>query len=764
MRVKPVLLVGGIFAAAALTAVFVIRELPREGQVSPLPPAPVPATLASETPADAPPTPADGAVQVRVTAGGEPLAGAEVALYRASPGDGPGWRRGARAPTGASGLAQLPARPGAYLVAARGPGLAAGHAQVVHGARMPGRVELELAPPSRLEGRATRRPSGEPVEARILLAPVEALALGLADAPPEETVVAIADASGVFRLDGIAAGLWAVTADGPGLHRVIVPRVAVPRAAPLALALDPLAALAGEVLDAAGRPAVGAEVTALSRDHAATARADGAGRFAVWLPGGEYQVLASLGGRAAALAAPVSVAPGATAQGHVLRLGPAAVLAGATTLDGRPAAGAALAVTRHETGGVAARAIAGADGRFEVHLAPGAYDVVASLPGATPARAFALTAAAGQRFPVALGLTPAGAVEGTVTDAAGQPLAGARVRLLSRGDGLAAVAPLETRTDFDGRWRLDGVEVGRAEVAAEEAGLALGDARVIRVERGPATRVDLALPPAGGLAGKATAPGGRAAAPLGTLITIVPLRARPGAAQVARARADASGNWGVTVPAGEYRVYAAPAEAALPDLRASPVFARVEAGRTTRLDLQALAAEPSDGLSILVLEPGGAPSAGAAVTLGRPDDPKAALAAAAGEDGRVWLGRDLGLAGRSVTVRAHNGGRSAAYTGTFPSEGIVTVTLAPGGAISGVVAGGGRPVRGFTLEVASQPSREGWRTLDVHRFTGDRFALGDLPAEPLRIVVVSDDGRRGDARVEVGAGESRALEIALGGR
>lgn len=764
MRVKPVLLLGGIFAAAAIAATFVVRQLPREGELSPLPPAPAPATLAAESPADAPAAPADGAVEVRVTAGGEPLDGAEVALYRVVPGDPLGWRRGARATT-AGGVARLPAVPGAYLVAARGPGLATGHAEVVHGARAHGRVELELAPPAVLAGRATRRDGGAPVAgARILLAPAAALGLGAPAAPPEETVVARAGGDGAFRAAGLAPGLWSLTVEGTGLHPVSLPRVAVPRAAPLAIALDAVGALAGEVRDADGRPVAGAEVVALSRDHAASTRSGADGRFAVATPAGEYQVLARLGDRAAALPAPAAIAPGATARGLVLRLGPAAILAGAATRDGRPAAGAAVTVTRHETGGVAARAVTGAGGAFEVAVAPGAYDVVAALPGTTPARASGITAAAGQRFPLALALAPAGALVGAVTDTSGKPLAGARVRVLSRGDGLAGVAPLETRTDFEGAWRIDGVEAGRAEVAAEEAGLPLGDARAVRVVGGQENRVDLALPPAGALVGKVKAASGRGPAPLGTVVTVVPMRARPGAAQQARALADASGNWTVRVPAGEYRAYAAPAEAALPDLRAAPVFARVEPARATRLDLTALAAEPGDGLSILVLEPGGAPSAGAAVTLGRPDDARAALAAAAGEDGRVWLGRDLGLAGRPVTVRAHNGGRSGVYSGTFPAEGTVTVTLLPGAAIEGVVRAQGRPVKGFTLEVASQPSREGWRTLDVHRFTGDRFALGDLPAEPLRLSVVADDGRRGDARVEVAAGESRAVEISLAGR
>jgi hypothetical protein len=51
--------------------------------------------------------------------------------------------------------------------------------------------------------------------------------------------------------------------------------------------------------------------------------------------------------------------------------------------------------------------------------------------------------------------------------------------------------------------------------------------------------------------------------------------------------------------------------------------------------------------------------------------------------------------------------------------------------------------------------------VDVHRFAGDRFELGDLPAEPLRLVARTDDGRRGEAELSVGPGEVRTVEIAL---
>jgi len=112
-------------------------------------------------------------------------------------------------------------------------------------------------------------------------------------------------------------------------------------------------------------------------------------------------------------------------------------------------------------------------------------------------------------------------------------------------------------------------------------------------------------------------------------------------------------------------------------------------------------------------------------------------------------------------VRARNGGRIGTWEGTLPADGTVTVRLAAAGAVQGRVRADGPAVAGFTLEVASRPAAGAWRTLDVHRFAGDRFALGDLPAEPVRIVVRAEDGRRGEAEVRLGAGETVPVEIAV---
>jgi hypothetical protein len=762
VRVRNLSVILAIFGAAAAAAAFVVSQFPREGQLSPPRPGAVAPAPAETSPALVPPaTATDGVVEVRVAAGPEPLAGAEVRLYSAPDAAGAPWRRAGEGRTDRAGAARIPARPGAYLAAARAPGLAPGRAEVV--ARPAGdgatRVDVVLAPPATLLGRATGPGGGPVAEARVRLLPLVTRWPGFAppSSPPEEIAEVRTDAAGAFRVEGLSQGSYALALDAPGRHPVLLPRVAVPGDV-LAIAVEPLGAIEGTVLLPDGRPAAGAAVRAASADHGAAAVAGADGTFRLAAPAGRYGLLATLGDRGGAGEAQIAVAAGATARAGTVRLGPAAAVEGTVTgSSGAPAAAAEVALLVHDTREVAARASAGGDGRFALGpLAPGAYDLRAAAPGASPARLFGVTVGPGGRFVARIALPGTGAVAGTVRDAAGRPLAGILVRAQGRGDGLLPEGPAEARTDFEGRFRLDALEVGRAEIVARHDQVTIGVSRAVRVAEGQTAAVDLVLPGTGVLAGRVSA-GGRAP-PAGATVVAVAMRAGPGTLQIARAAADASGNFSLPLPAGEYRVHAAPGAAASTDLRVSPAFARVEPDRTARLDLALAAAAREPGVEILVLEPGGAPSPGATVTLARPDDGRVALAASAGEDGRVAVDARMGISGRPVTIRARNGGRAGSTTLALPEAGTVAVQLSPGGAVEGVVRGARA---GFTLEVSSQPGAGGWRTLDVHRFAGDRFALGDLPPEPLRLLVRSDDGRRGAAELRVAPGETRAVEIAL---
>jgi hypothetical protein len=229
---------------------------------------------------------------------------------------------------------------------------------------------------------------------------------------------------------------------------------------------------------------------------------------------------------------------------------------------------------------------------------------------------------------------------------------------------------------------------------------------------------------------------------------------------VARAAVDRGGAYRLSLPAGQYRVHAAPAAAARLDLRATPAFTAVAAGRTSRLDLTVAPASAEEGVTLAIQEPGGAPSAGASVTVSRAGEERVAFAAAADDAGRLVIARAMGMSGQPVTVRARNGGRTGAFTGPLPETGEVAVRLEPGGAVEGTVAGGGR-VGGFTLEVEAEPVPGGWRTLEVVRFPGDRFDVGDLPPEPVRLIARTADGRAGVAEVRLAPGQAASVAIAL---
>jgi len=767
MRVRPVPLLVSIFGAAALTALFVVRQLPREGQVSGAPAAPETATPTPRV--SAPAGPADGSLDVRVLAGGEPQAGAEVLLYVASPAeDGAvAWAIASEGRTDASGLARLLARPGAYLVAARAPGLAPGRLEVIRAAgEASTRAEVALEPASALVGRVAARTGGPVPAARVRVIPAVGRWPGFspATAPSEEVAHGSADAAGSFRVEGLAPGNYAVEVEAAGFHPLLLPRVAVPGGA-ASLSLEPLGTLEGTALLPGGAPAAGATVRAASADHGAVTAAGPDGRFTLALPAGSYRVHASLGERAGAAPPSSAVAAGSVTRGVEVLLGPAAAIDGLVVraADGTPVRGAAVAAFLHDTREVAARVRTDGAGRFRIPGLPGdAFDVRVASPGASPALVRSVTLSAGARFPLRIALAGTGSLSGVVRDPSGGPLAGARVRVVSLGDGIVGAASPEARTSFDGEWTLDGIEIGRADLVARQDGVALGASRSVRVEEGRTSRVDFFLPGAGNLTGRVAR--GAGPLPAGATVVAVAMKAGLGTLQVARTPADATGNYRFTLPAGEYRVHAAPAGATRTDLRAAPSFARVDAGATARLDLPAPDPAPEEGVEILVLEPGGAPSPGAVVTLARPDDGKVAFATSAGEDGRVFLGKAMGLAGRPVTVRARNGGRTGEASVELPATGTVAVPLSPGGTVRGVVLGRARSVSGFTVEVASQPHEGGWRTIDVHRFAGDRFELGDLPAEPLRLDVRSDDGRRGRADLLVASGEIRAVEIAIEGR
>jgi len=116
--------------------------------------------------------------------------------------------------------------------------------------------------------------------------------------------------------------------------------------------------------------------------------------------------------------------------------------------------------------------------------------------------------------------------------------------------------------------------------------------------------------------------------------------------------------------------------------------------------------------------------------------------------------------GQPVSLAVRNGGRTGTFTGPLPASGEVVVRLQAGGSVEGTLQGGG-PVASFTLTVSAEPSPGGWRTIEVLKLQGQRFDLGDLPPEPVRLVARTDDGRAGDVEVRLAPGQVVQVSILL---
>jgi hypothetical protein len=113
----------------------------------------------------------------------------------------------------------VPARPGAYLLVARAEGFAPAWLNLVHplgGPRTP--VSLRLEEPTSFSGRTVLQGTGRPLPgAELTLSPdvnIWEREVG-ADAPAEERVTVTTGATGSFRVDGLAPGLYMVQGHAP---------------------------------------------------------------------------------------------------------------------------------------------------------------------------------------------------------------------------------------------------------------------------------------------------------------------------------------------------------------------------------------------------------------------------------------------------------------------------------------------------------------------------------------------------------------------
>jgi hypothetical protein len=191
---------------------------------------------------------------------------------------------------------------------------------------------------------------------------------------------------GTFVLPGLERGRWGIeaTAQGrlPDRRTLVVEDESID---PLVLVLSPAGDIRGTVVDAAGAPVAGAWVGDDEAAHAVRffgaqgEETDAQGRFAIEAPSTRPRLVALKQGFAPSAVVEVTVDPGESVDGIVLRLQPTCRVEG-VVLDasGQPLAGARVAPS---TWPPLASADTDARGRFQLtDLAPGSIELTASHP------------------------------------------------------------------------------------------------------------------------------------------------------------------------------------------------------------------------------------------------------------------------------------------------------------------------------------------------------------------------------------------------
>jgi protocatechuate 3,4-dioxygenase beta subunit len=739
-----------------------------------------------------PATAKDGFVEARVAAHDKLMAFAEVRLYarlRVTPGVGEQpWRVAGLGKTGSDGLVRIPARPGAYLVAARADGFAPARKEFVRASGDPvTRVDLDLGKGVSLAGSTVSKGTREPVPlAQVTV--VDMLRIGgrgeparrgpfrpgrrpaaAVDeiAPVEERSTATSDQHGRFRVEGLAPGRYRVEAQATGTARAIAAPVAVPAGQEVVLELAAASFLEGSVVDSEGKPAPGAEVIATGGPSVVYGETTGTGTFSLEVEPRTHFLSARSKDQAGKARDPVSVGAGETVGGVKIQLSAGASLAGAVVAraSSQPIPGARIILSPAGAGGSLGGSTTDLAGNFLIGgLSPGQYDVAISADGFSREERRGLVLLDGQRFPLHLSLRANGTLEGVVHDLAGKTVAGAVVRAGPQfGDSLA-----DARTDSTGAYQLAGLSAGRLMVAAVRDGAALGSRQAADVPEGGVARVDLTLAEEGLLTGKVT---NKAGAPV--LDGSVAVRISPAAGGFAMANSgsvsvDPDGSYRASVPAGSYRITAGPPGGRVTTRGPTDaVFATVQAGQTVSRDVVADdASDAGTGLTGLVLEPGGAPS-GSAFVMVLNANQRVIYAVPADESGTFHIDRARSDLPDVFEVSAMNGGRMGKTSvGTGQTQ--VSIQLQRAASLRGHVASAAK-VDGFTMTVTiKQGGRMSWfgggapsgmqRQL---QFAGDQFVADDLPATDISVHVVTTDGRLGDGAASLVSGQPYQLDIAL---
>lgn len=301
-----------------------------------------------------------------------------------------------------------------------------------------------------------------------------------------------ADAKGKFRLNGLAARSYAVTASREGYLSSSINGISASTAAPgtVNLALAKAASVAGKVIDEKGSPVSGATVrfaseggmrsllrrgpAAFAGGQGAQTALDGSFRLRNLSAGRNLTLEAGKAGYTEGRRPGVTLKTGEALAGVSLTLKKGLEARGRVVdSQGKPVPGAEIRVTARDGrgggfGNVRQQiralgmdaskpdAVSRPDGAFLVRgLEPGDYTAAVSRDGyARKSAPNLLVAASAENVWPAIALANGVAISGFVRDSQGQAIAGAQIYGISMGEG---TRPQSVTSEVDGRFRLDGL-------------------------------------------------------------------------------------------------------------------------------------------------------------------------------------------------------------------------------------------------------------------------------------------------------------------
>ena len=596
---------------------------------------------------------------------------------------------------------------------------------------------------------------------------------------PTDAPTYLTDAEGRFEIADLAAGQYDLSVRATGFAPARVPGVRVPEVEGRAdfgtVVLIRGASIEGRVTDPDGAPIADVEVTVetvgqgfgvghTSSEIAEANKTDKQGRFVVpdLLPDQPVTLFASktgYGGKAMASLRPPLDEPLAI----VLELA-ARIKGRVVDKQGDPVQRASVNVNpdhRVMTSaqmmrqrGRATWARTGPDGAFLIEdVQPGAQQVTVDAEGYQQQVRSGIEVAAGSELELELVLEAGAVVEGTVTTAAGEPVAQASINVTEPIEGFTGgnLISAHGQTDFEGRYRIVGAPTGPARISVHRNS---GQQMEKSIEVKPGNNVvDLVLERGFEITGQVVAPDG---APMAGANLSIQQITQPGAVHFSfgnqpQARSASDGRFALTgIKAGKYKVSAsregyAPALSEELDVAGDVTGLLLELSTGGTLKGRVLGLE-FDELGVLTLV---AYSQHGGMRQGRVDfeGEYAFTSLAPGQ----W----------HVQAQVPSSGRSTSLQVDVPEgvpEVLKDIEFGTGFTLTGIVLDGGEPLAGANVTASSMSGSAGFGASG-----GDgRFRIEGLKAGAYQVMVMAGVGMHHIETFDLVGDHELRIELATG--